>query len=343
MTVECRLLQAEDQEPWDAYVHNNPHGTFFHRSAWSHVIEESFRHKPYYLISRRAGRVTGVLPLIRIKTLLFGDSLISTPYCVHGGPLSDDAESLSALMAMAKSLMAQLNIPACEIRGATALGEGWTPSAPFYANFRKPLPRTAEETLKAIPRKQRAVVRKAIEHGLTSAVEASLDPFFGLYAESLRDHGTPMFPRKYFTSLLKHFGKDVEILSVYDNATPVCSVLCFVHKNEILPYYAGGNKMSRRVGGHDFMYWEVMRRAVDRGLTSFDFGRSKINTGAYDFKRNWGFEPTPLTYSWHVRAGHAIPEHNPLNPKYRLMIAAWKRLPVRVANVIGPHLIRGLG
>ena len=343
MTVDCRLFQTEDEAIWDTYVLKHPDGTFFHRAAWKHVIKESFGHTAYYCIAHRAGKVTGILPLIRIKTRLFGDSLVSTPYCVHGGPLSDDQESLMALMAMAKTLMDQFNIPACEIRGGLALGGGWTPSPPLYANFRKALPTTTEETLKAIPRKQRAVVRKAIQHGLTSTIETSLEPFFSLYAESLRDHGTPMFPRKYFSALIKYFGNSVEILSIYDKTRPVCSVLCFIHKNEVLPYYAGGNKTSRGLGGHDFMYWEVMRRAVDRHLTSFDFGRSKIDTGAYAFKRNWGFEPTPLTYSWHVRTGHTIPEHNPLNPKYRLMIAAWKHLPVKLANLIGPHLIRGLG
>jgi FemAB-related protein (PEP-CTERM system-associated) len=343
MNVDCRLFETEDETAWEEYVVSHPQGTFFHRAAWQRVIVRSFGHKPYYSLTLRAGKITGILPLIHMKTRLFGNALVSTPFCVSGGPIADDPESLQALTSMADKIMVTLRVPVCELRGGTDLGADWQTSKGLYAGFRRMLPDNNEETLKAIPRKQRAVVRKAIQNGLTSVTSTSLEPFFHLYAESLRDHGTPMFPRRYFLALVENFCNSVEILTVYNKQMPICAVLCFYHKNEVLPYYAGGSKISRNLGGHDFMYWEVMRRAVDRGLTSFDFGRSKIDTGPYTFKRNWGFEPEPISYSWRLHSGGQIYEHNPLNPKYRLMIAAWKRLPLMVANFVGPYLLRGLG
>jgi FemAB-related protein (PEP-CTERM system-associated) len=349
MSLTCRFFTPADAAAWSQFVQRHPDGTFFHLPGWQQVIADSFGHRPYYILCERSGQITGILPLIHMKTMLFGNALISLPFCVYAGPIADDAQSLSALLDYAAAFMDQKRIPYCELRGPVhpdldlAQAATWHSVPPLYATFRKSLAATAEEALKAIPRKQRAVVRKAIDRGLSASITTNIEPFFGLYAESMRNLGTPMFPRRYFRNLQNIFTDSVEILTIYDGETPLCAVLSFVHKGQILPYYAGGGIAARGAGGHDFMYWEVMRRAIGQGLTSFDFGRSKIDTGAYAFKKNWGFEPEPLHYTMRLRAGETAPEHNPLNPKYQLMIKLWKRLPIPVANFIGPHIMRGLG
>ncbi|MCX7372035.1 MAG: GNAT family N-acetyltransferase, partial [Alphaproteobacteria bacterium] len=135
-----------------------------------------------------------------------------------------------------------------------------------------------------------------------------------------------------------------DVTTVLHEATPIASVLNFHFRDEVLPYYGGGTAAARRLAGNDFMYWEVMRRAgAERGARLFDFGRSKTGTGAHDFKCNWGFTPQPLHYCYQLREGAVLAEHNPANPKYRLMIAAWRRLPLRLANLLGPPIVRGLG
>ena len=139
------------------------------------------------------------------------------------------------------------------------------------------------------------------------------------------------------------FGQDCDGVVIRDNGVPVSAVLNFYHKDTVLPYYGGGTVGARRNGANDFLYWEVMRRAVLRGYRRFDFGRSKAGTGAFAFKKNWGFEPQWLEYEYHFLPGQTMPDKNPLNPKYALFIAAWKKLPLPVANFIGPWLIRGLG
>ncbi|HEY0420094.1 MAG TPA: FemAB family XrtA/PEP-CTERM system-associated protein [Acetobacteraceae bacterium] len=349
MAIACRPLDDSRAAAWDAFVLAHPAGTFFHRAGWRRVIERAFGHATHYVMAERDGAITGVLPLARVKTLLFGDSLISVPFCVYGGPLAADAESLAALHAHATGLMDQLGVRVMEWRTREApsacepLAEGWAGRDDLYVTFRKGFTADDEANMKAIPRKQRAMVRKGIEAGLVSVVETEADRLHGIYGESVRNLGTPVFSRRYFRTLMEVFGQDADIITVLDGGTAIASVMNFYFRDEVLPYYGGGMAAARGRAGNDFMYWEVMRRAAARGFRLFDFGRSKLGTGAFAFKKNWGFTPAPLPYRFRLAPGATIPDHNPLNPKYRLFIAAWKRLPLPVARLIGPPIVRGLG
>lgn len=343
MAVRCRALDEASESAWDAFVFGRPDGTFFHRAAWRHVIARAFHHRSCYLVAEQDGAITGVLPLVHVRTRLFGNGLVSVPFCVYGGPLAADEETAEVLEREAATLMVKSDARFCEFRCLHSSGSIWPETPPLYETFRKQLPPAEEAVLQAIPRKQRAVVRKGIANGLSTRIDREADCFFRLYAESVRNLGTPVFPRRYFRLLLELFADSAEVLTVEDAGQPISAVLCFSFRNQILPYYAGGGRDARGRGGHDFMYWEVMRRAVGRGLDLFDFGRSKIGTGAHAFKKNWGFQPQPLHYRHFLAPGARVPENNPLNPKYRLLIAAWKRMPLPVANFLGPHIVRGIG
>jgi FemAB-related protein (PEP-CTERM system-associated) len=240
-------------------------------------------------------------------------------------------------------LAERLRVAHLELRDPAPREPAW-PRQELYAGFRKPLLREVEANLLAIPRKQRAMVRKGIKNGLASVLELDVERFFRLYADNVHRHGTPPLPRRYFRSLLEVFGSDAEILTVIDaQGRPVSSVLSFYFRDEVLPHYAGDALEARELAANDFKYWELMRRACERGVRVFDFGRSKRGTGPYDFKRNWGFEPKPLAYEYRLYRRDRIPENNPLNPKYRALIALWRRLPLPMANALGPHLVRSLG
>ena len=342
-----RALTAERSPAWDAFAAAHPYGTFFHRAAWATVIEQAFGHTPHYLMAERDGAVVGVLPMVRVKTLLFGDSLQSTPFCVYGGPLAADSEAFAALETAAAALMDSNRVPVMEWRfrdpvpGAAL--SNWAAKDDLYVTFRKPIAASDDANMKAIPRKQRAMVRKGIEHGLTSTAERDVDTLFRVYAESVRNLGTPVFPRRYFRLLADTFSDDMDVVVVRNGETPVAAVMNFYDRGEVLPYYGGGTAAARAAAAHDFLYWEVTRRAAARGCTGFDFGRSKAGTGSFAFKKNWGFAPTPLLHRYRLAPGATVPDHNPLNPKYRLMIAAWKRLPLPIANLIGPQIVRGVG
>ena len=330
-------------DPWDAFVLESPNGTFFHRFGWRAIFRDVFGLAPHYLIAERGGEIAGILPLVHQKSLLFGNSLVAAPFCVEGGSIGLDSEICGSLDEEAIKLLYKLNAASLEFRSRTAGRIGWAVRKDLYATFARQLSGDDEENLQAIPRKQRAVVRKSLKSGLTSHVEADANALFRVYAESVRNLGTPVFSRKYFTALLKAFGSDCDVVVVRDGAEPVSAVMNFYFRDTVMPYYGGGRPAARRNGANDFMYWEVMRRAVGRGYRRFDFGRSKAETGAFSFKKNWGFEPQWLEYEYYLPPGSSMPDKNPNNPKYAGLIAIWKRLPLPVANFIGPHLVRGLG
>ncbi len=336
-------MESRDMQGWDAFVLTHSEGTFFHRSGWHDIFRDVFRLSPRYLIAERGTQIVGILPLVYQRSLLFGNALVAAPFCVEGGPVAADEKAGGALVAAALSIQAETGAPYIEFRSRLARQAGWAVRKDLYATFSGPLSADDKENLLAIPRKQRAVVRKTLESNLVSEVPDGVDEVFRVYAESVRNLGTPVFAKGYFSALRRTFGRDCDAVVVKDNGTPVSAVLNFYHKDSVLPYYGGGTSRARRNGANDFLYWEVMRRAALRGYRRFDFGRSKAGTGAFAFKKNWGFAPEWLEYEFHFLPGEKMPDKNPLNPKYSLFIESWKKLPLPVANFLGPWIIRGLG
>lgn len=328
---------------WDAFVLACPQATFFHRSGWQGILQQVFRHPTHYLYAHEDGRITGVLPLAHVKSLLFGNALTSLPFAVYGGAVADDEATALALEAEAQRLAEQLDVDHLELRQLGRRHEGW-PSQDLYVTFRKAILPDEDANMLAIPRKQRAMVRKGIKNGLTSQVDPGVDGFFSLYADNVHRHGTPALSKRYFEALRSTFGDDCEVLNVTGpDGRLVSSVLSFYFRDEVLPYYAGDAEAARELAGNDFKYWELMRRSCARGLKLFDYGRSKQGTGSYAFKKNWGFEPTPLHYDYRLYKRDAVPQNNPSNTKYKLMIQTWRRMPIGMANWLGPFVVRSLG
>jgi len=341
--LTVREYRASDADAWEGFVERCADATFFHRVGWREILEEEFRHKTYYLIAERGKSLAGVLPLAQVKSRLFGHSLVSLPFGVYGGPAADDEETAIALSNAAEALGRDLGVDHVELRNRTPLRADWAQSD-LYVTFRKTLLADVEANLLAVPRKQRAMIRKGAKNGLTAQIDAGVNRFFALYADNMHRHGTPPFSRGYFERLLAIFGDACEIQTVVDaRGTPVSGVMSFYFRDEVLPYYAGDTNEARDLAANDYKYWELMRRACERGVRIFDYGRSKRTTGSFSFKKNWGFEPAPLAYEYRLLAKSALPQNNPLNPKYQAMIAVWRKLPRGVVNALGPHIVRGLG
>jgi FemAB-related protein (PEP-CTERM system-associated) len=341
--VSVREFRESDRVPWDRFVIGCDAGTFFHRSGWREIYEEVFRHRTHYLLAERNDQIVGVLPLVRLKSLLFGHSLVSLPFAVYGGVAATDSEATQALHRRAVELGRSLGVEHLELRNVAATELAW-PRQELYVTFRKNLLPEAEANLLSIPRKQRAMVRKGIQRQLRSEVDTGIGCFFDLYADNMHRHGTPPHSRRYFETLRRIFADDCEVLTVFSpQGKAVSSVLSFYFRDEVLPYYAGDLVDARELAANDFKYWELMRRACERGLGIFDYGRSKRDSGSFDFKRNWGFEATPLHYEYVLYKRDSIPQNNPLNPRYRLAIDAWRKMPRRLVNLVGPALARQLG
>jgi FemAB-related protein (PEP-CTERM system-associated) len=341
-----KRLDAKDAAgaaAWDAFVKSCPAATFFHRAGWQRILREVFKHQTYFLYAESDGRIQAVLPLAHVNSVLFGNSLVSLPFAVYGGVAAENETAAAALEHEAQALAKRLGVSHLELRQLSARHPDW-PLQDLYVTFRKPLLAEEEGNMLAIPRKQRAMVRKGIKNGLRSEVDNGVERFFALYADNVHRHGTPAMPKRYFKALLDEFGADCEILTVTTAAgEPVSSVLSFYFRDEILPYYAGDAEAARELAGNDFKYWELMRRACARGVRVFDYGRSKQGTGSFAFKKNWGFEPTPLHYEYCLYKRDAIPQNNPSNPKFKLVVETWRRLPIGVANWLGPFIVRNLG
>ncbi len=344
LTVK-RLSRAEATEArrWDQFVLACPSATFFHRAGWQAIIEDVFRHDTYFLYAERAGKIEGVLALAHINSWLFGNSTISLPFGVYGGVAANSEQGAQALELEAQQIARQLGSDCLELRNLEPRHTDW-PRQDLYVTFRKEIFSDLEANMLAVPRKQRAMIRKGIKNGLRSEIDPGVDRFFNLYADNVHRHGTPAMPKKYFQALVAEFGADCEVLTVTgpDNQV-LSSVMSFYFRDEVLPYYAGDDESARHLAANDFKYWELMRRACEKGLKVFDYGRSKQGTGSFAFKKNWGFEPKPLHYEFCLFKRDTIPQNNPANAKYKAMIAVWRRLPIGLANWLGPFVVRNLG
>lgn len=344
--LTLHLLTPTDYPRWDAFVRACPDATFFHLSGWQTVIEQSFGIKTFFYYVEQDGAIQGVLPLAEIKSRLFGHSLGAMPFCVYGGPAATGPEAQAVLDQAAHELASKLGVGHLEYRGMARFhpeDPAWH-SKELYVTFRKEITGDDETNMNAIPRKQRAMVRKGIKLGLRGEVDSNVDRMFDAYARSVHRLGTPVFPKKYFALLQQTFGDECEVRTIVtDDNRLVAAVLSFYWRDEVVPYYGGGTDLAREVAGNDFMYWNLMQAAAARGCRLFDFGRSKLGTGAYDFKKNWGFTAQHLPYEYKLYGADALPDNNPLNPKYQLFIKMWKKLPLPLANFMGPYIVRNLG
>ena len=345
--VSILTLDAQMRPAWDRFVREEcPNASFFHLSGWKEVVERAYRQNCIYLYAQRDGQIVGILPLVHIRSRLFGDRLISNAFTIGGGAVGLDEEALVALDTEALRLMTDLGALGLEYRrSARHLDDPkWTAKSDVYANFSRPIAPSEDDCLKQIPRKQRAVVRKTLDAKvLTDEIDTAPSRFFPLYAFSMRNMGTPVFGRKFFEILMAEFSGNTDCLTVLHQEQPVSSVLNFYFRDAVMPYYTGCRPQARDLGANDFMYWRLMRRAHERGCSQFDFGRSKFGTGPFSFKKNWGFEATPIVHEYATANGEPAPEINPLNPKYRAFIALWRRLPLGLANLLGPLVVRQIG
>ncbi len=332
--AECRRI--------DSFVADHPEAELFHRPAWTKAVEQGTGQAGRYLLAEDgAGRLTGLLPLTRIRSPLFGSALVSTGFGVSGGIVAGTGMAVEALASAAWSLAQREGCRSVALRGGR-LPEGWRREEGVYAGFVRELPAGDEALLKSIPRKQRAEVRRSLGLGLEVGFGRgpdSLEDHYRVYSESVRNLGTPVFPRQLFEAMARLWGEDADIVTVRSGGKPVAAVLSLYFKGVVHPYWGGGTREARALRANDLLYYALMRHASERGCTRFDFGRSKVGTGAFAFKKNWGFDPRPLTNA----AKGARRDVNPASPRYRLQTAAWKRLPLPVANRLGPLLSRGLG
>ena len=344
----ARLAEPDECARIEAFLAGHSDATPFHSPAWLAAVDSGTGNQAMALLAEQDGEIMAYLPLSLVHSPLFGRVLASSGFAVGGGVLASPGFETSGMFGAGEELAQRLSCPCIELRGG-ALPQGrtgWQIKDQSHCGFIAPLASDDEAQLLSIPRKQRAEVRKGLEQQLEISVgtsEADRAAHYAVYAESVRNLGTPVFPRSLFDAVLEEFGDQADILTVSHAGNPVASVLSLYHRGAVMPYWGGGVWQARRLRANDRMYYELMLHARQRGCSHFDFGRSKTGSGAYDFKRNWGFEPEPLSYACWTAPGTEARDADPTSAKHALQIAIWRRLPLALANCMGPVIARGLG
>jgi len=340
MGVRVRPLSPDDHPAWDRFVLQHPHGSPFHSIAWKQSIAETFGYRPHYLLAEAGQEVDAILPVFFVRNLLMGKALISTPFAVYGGILSRSAEARQALIDEVRKLGEALGVNLIELRNAYAEQCSGLTNVTRYVTFTQQIGTEAEAILESIPRKTRYMVRKALKHPYT--VQQTRDPrtFEQIYSQNLRRLGTPSFPRKHFSSLLSAFGDKADIREVVLNGKVVASVFSFYFGDRVLPYYGAADPAFNEFAPSNFMYYDLMRWAGASGYKLFDFGRSKKESGSFEFKAHWGMESRDLPYEIILVRQKELPNFSPTNPRYQRAIQMWQRIPLPITRALGPFLIK---
>lgn len=344
--MECISCNCDDPR-WDAFVESNSQGTFFHLLKWRDVIERNFGYQPNYLYVEERGEIIGILPLFLTHSFIFGKTLVSIPVGVYGGMVSKCDEAAALLLREARDLAVKHRVRYLEIRGnpyanyESLWRDGFADfkKNDIHVTFIREIETSDESNLARIPRKQRRMIRQAQKFGLRSSMDDErLRDCYLIYADSLRNLGTPVYGFNYFQDLKRTFGDQCRVLNIEFQGQVIAGVLSFIYKDQLLPYYGGSLLKYRHLAANDFMYWELLSFGAERGYRIFDFGRSKTNTGAFDFKRHWGFDPLPLPSFYYQVGNKNIRDTASVSSELQWAIKLWRRLPLKLTMAIGPRI-----
>lgn len=340
---QVRLFKPEDAETWDAFVHGHQDASVYHLSGWRAVCELSFGHRCPYLLAESNGALVGVLPLVHLESRLLGNFLVSLPYFNYGGVLSQDETVKSALLEKASALAREAGCGHMELRDTRPL-PGWPARTDKVAMWLT-LPDNSDALWKQLGSKLRAQVKKSQEAKLTWSTGGIdlLDDFYKVFAIHMRDLGTPVYSKAFFANILRLApGKPVIVVGHDRQGTPVSVAFLLQFGDRMEVPWASTLRRANRSNANMALYWHMLQLACQRGCHVFDFGRSSRDANTYRFKKQWGAQPVDLYWHYWLADGVEPPRLNPDNPKYRLAIAAWKRMPVWMSILIGPPIVKNL-
>jgi len=328
---------------WDAYLATDAGGSFYHRYAWKGINERNFGHETFFLVAQRAEQVVGVFPLVLVSSRLFGRILCSMPFVNYGGPCSQDPEAMSLLLDEMVALVTRLRADYAEIRTLAPLTRD-LPAALHKVSMTLALEPDPETLWNAFTSKHRTNIRRVYKDGLhvVSGHADLLDTFYGVLAESWRQHGTPIYRKRYFADILAAFPSETRIFVAYQDKTPVAAAFNGYYRDTVEGMWAGTDNRYRHLQSSYVLYWEMIKHACENGFRHYHLGRSTTESGGESFKKKWNAGSRQLYWNYHMPAGQPIPQLNVDNPRFRLAIELWRRLPTRLTTLIGPPVARGI-
>jgi FemAB-related protein (PEP-CTERM system-associated) len=338
--IETGELREGEEAEWDRFVMSSPSGTFFHLSGWFRVVREILGHRCFRLVARRENRISGIFPICLIRNPIFGDCMVSMPLAVYGGVCADDEDSYFGLLRAGSELADRLGVQYLEMRNHSEPYSTSLPGRNLYVTFTQDLTPGPEKLLQGLPRDTRYAVRKSQKAGLEWTEDLTDQEFYEIYAQSVHRLGTPVFSRELFLALRREFPKVTRLFGVRKGKTAIAGVLCLYFRDQVLPYYGGALAEYYKDSPNNFMYWSLMAQSSKEGMRQFDFGRSKRETGSFHFKSAWSMKVTELPYRYHLVRAKEVPQLSPVDKKFQLPVAAWKRMPYAWTKIVGPRLIR---
>jgi FemAB-related protein (PEP-CTERM system-associated) len=341
MAVRVSPLESGGHPAWDDFVCKHPRGTAFHLLAWKRTIQSVFGFMPQYLAAFDGPTLVGVLPLFEVRNPVMGKVLISSPFAVYGGILASSEESRSMLAQAAADLAGNLQVQHLELRNAFSdQNAGFLPLKRYVTFTKQVEAADGESLLQKLPKKTRNLVRKALKHPFSVRITRDYRNFERLYSKNLRRLGTPSFPPRLFSKLIENFGQYVDVREVLLDDRIVAASFNFIFRGEMHTYYAAADYDFIQFAPNMFLYYNHLLWAGQNGVHTFDFGRSKQNTGTSDFKAQWDPLMRELPYEILLVKRKELPNFSPVNPKFSLPIAVWQKLPLPLTRALGPHLVK---
>ncbi len=344
MIVKDLSNAVEFRNKWDKFVLSHINSTNYHQVIWKDIIEKTFGHKTYYLFALNdEEEIEGILPLVHMKSILFGNFLISLPFFNYGGLLANGQEAIDSLIIKAKEIGDALSVEHIELRHLIPLKNAHDLKLKTHkVTMLLELPDDPDILWKRFKSKLRSQIRRPQKEGMSVKIGGidQLDSFYEVFSINMRDLGTPVYPKKFFLNILKSFPKNSWIVSVFYNNLPVASGFIIGFKDVLEIPWASSIRKYNRLAPNMLLYWSILEFACKKGFKKFDFGRSSPNKGTYRFKKQWGATPHQLYWYYWLRNKEQLPSINPDNPKYKMAIELWQKLPVGITKILGPMIVK---
>jgi FemAB-related protein (PEP-CTERM system-associated) len=333
-----------DEDGWDSFVDSAKDATVYHRFGWKEIIKKSFGHNCYYLAAIGNNKTwQGILPLVHMRSRLFGSFLISVPFVNYGGLLCNDEATGQLLLSEADQLRRLLKATHVELRHLRGTLDG-LPTRQHKVTMILDLATDEERQWQSFNAKLRNQIRKAQKSRLSPIVGhlELLDGFYDVFARNMRDLGTPVYGKAFFRNVLEAFPDTSRIFAVYHENVMIAAGIGSWFRGTLEMPWASSINEYKALCPNNMLYWEAIRFAIGKRLSKFDFGRSTPHEGTYNFKKQWGAVPIQLNWQYLLDEQAEIPHLNPSNPKYRSAIQVWQRLPVTLTKIFGPLIVRNI-
>lgn len=329
---------------WDSFVTASPDATAYHVFAWKNVLSDSFGHKSYYLAAiDEVGIWQGILPLVHMQSMLFGNFLISLPFLNYGGLLCNNDSAASSLLQEAERICRTCDSSFVELRHISPKAS-FLPTKQHKVTMILALAKSEDVQWCLFDSKLRNQIRKAQKSGLEFRVgrQELLVDFYAVFARNMRDLGTPVYAQEFFENVIRAFPDSTSIGAVYHDGKAIAAGLVCWFRGKIEIPWASSILDYKAFCPNHMLYWELIKFAIAHGQDEFDFGRSTPHEGTYNFKKQWGAKPIQLNWQYLKSESGEVPELNPKNPKFKLAIQIWRHLPVSVTKLIGPPIVRNI-